>query len=85
MTDPIKTVEEFIAWTKGLQGGLILYRGLPDADWEVESSAYRRIEKSKIYRLRQYLQLLSRTILINYWTRLVYAAFGNDGTGVFPT
>ena len=47
MTEPIKSVEEFIAWTKGMQGGLILYRGLPDADWEVESSAYRRIEKSK--------------------------------------
>ena len=47
MTEPIKTVEEFIAWTKGLQGGLFLYRGLPDADWEVESSAYRRIGKSR--------------------------------------
>ena len=47
MTEPIKTVEEYIAWTKGLQGGLILYRGLPDADWEVESSAYRRIGKSR--------------------------------------
>ena len=43
MTEPIKTVEEFIAWTKGLQGGLFLYRGLANADWEVESSAYRRI------------------------------------------
>ncbi len=43
MTAPIKTVEEFIAWTKELPGGMILYRGLADADWEVESSAYRRI------------------------------------------
>ena len=47
MTEPIKTVEEFIAWTKELQGGLFLYRGLADADWEVESSAYRRIRKSE--------------------------------------
>ena len=47
MAEPIKTVEEFIAWTKELQGGLFLYRGLADADWEVESSAYRRIRKSE--------------------------------------
>ena len=47
MTEPIKTVEEFIAWTKELQGGLFLYRGLADADWEVESSAYRRIRNSE--------------------------------------
>ena len=47
MTEAIKTVEEYIAWTKAQQGGLLLYRGLPDADWEVESSAYRRIGKSR--------------------------------------
>ena len=47
MTEPIRTVEEFIAWTKELHGGLFLYRGLADAGWEVESSAYRRIRKSE--------------------------------------
>ena len=47
MADPIKTVEEFIAWTKELQGRMILYRGLADGDWEVESSAYRRVCKSE--------------------------------------
>ena len=47
MTEAIKTVEEFVAWTKELQGGMILYRGLADTDWEVESSAYRRMRKSK--------------------------------------
>ena len=47
MTEPIKTVEKFIAWTKELPGGMILYRGLADADWEVESSAYRRIRNSE--------------------------------------
>ena len=47
MTAPIKTVEEFIAWTKELPGGMILYRGLANADWEVESSAYRRIRNSE--------------------------------------
>ena len=47
MTDPITTIEEFIDWTTQLQGGLFLYRGLPDADWEVESSAYRRVCKSE--------------------------------------
>ena len=47
MTDPIKTVEEYIAWTKELKGGLVLYRGLPNSDWEVESSAHRRIRNSE--------------------------------------
>ena len=47
MTVTIETVEELIAWTKELQGGLFLYRGLADSDWEVESSGYRRIGKSK--------------------------------------
>ena len=47
MSEPIKSVEEFIAWTKQLDGQLLLYRGLADADWEVESSAYRRIRVSQ--------------------------------------
>ena len=46
MTISIVNVEGFIAWTKNLQGEMILYRGLADADWEVESSAYRRIRRS---------------------------------------
>ena len=47
MSEPIKSVEEFIAWTKQLDGQLLLYRGLADADWEVESSAQRRIRVSE--------------------------------------
>ena len=47
MTRAIKTVEEFIAWTKELRGRMILFRGLANEDWEVESSAYRRIIRSK--------------------------------------
>ena len=45
MSEPIGSVEEFLAWTKGLEGRLLLYRGLADVDWEVESSAYRRIKE----------------------------------------
>ena len=30
-------------WLKQVQGPFVLYRGLADADWEVESSGYRRI------------------------------------------
>jgi hypothetical protein len=43
----IRSVEEFIEWTEGLQGEMILYRGLARADWDVSSSAYRRVEKSE--------------------------------------
>lgn len=42
MSEPIKTVEEFIAWTEQLDGRMLLYRGLADTDWRVESSALRR-------------------------------------------
>lgn len=47
MSDLITKVEEFTAWTNELQGGMILYRGLADADWEVESSGHRRIRISE--------------------------------------
>ena len=47
MSEPIKSIEEFIAWTKQLEGRLLLYRGLANADWEVESSAHRRIKESQ--------------------------------------
>ena len=47
MSDLITNVEEFTAWTNELQGGMILYRGLADADWEVESSGHRRIRISE--------------------------------------
>ena len=46
MGEPIKTVEEFIAWTEQVKGRLLVYRGLADAAWEVESSGYRRIRQS---------------------------------------
>ena len=46
MNESIKSVEEFITWTKQLEGGLLVYRGMADADWEVSASAYRRIETS---------------------------------------
>ncbi|MDE0182654.1 MAG: FRG domain-containing protein [Caldilineaceae bacterium] len=43
----IRSVEEFIGWTEDLQGEMMLYRGLAKADWDVSSSAYRRIERSE--------------------------------------
>ena len=46
MGEPVKTVEEFLAWTKQVKGGSFVYRGMADAAWEVESSAYRRIRRS---------------------------------------
>lgn len=48
MTESIKTVEEFVAWTRTLHRGIILFRGLADEDWELESSAYRRLKKSNV-------------------------------------
>lgn len=47
MNEPTATIEEFIAWTEALHGGMILYRGLANAEWDVESSAYRRIKNSE--------------------------------------
>ena len=47
MNEPIKTVKEFMDWLDEVQGRSVLYRGLADAAWEVESSAYRRIKRSE--------------------------------------
>ena len=47
MSEPIKSVQEFIEWTQQLNGKMLLYRGLADAGWKVESSAHRRIEASE--------------------------------------
>ena len=46
MNESIKNIEEFIAWTGRLEGGLLVYRGLADTTWEVSASAYRRIKTS---------------------------------------
>ena len=43
----VATVEDFVQWTKGLQGRSLLYRGLANVNWRVESAAYRRIEASE--------------------------------------
>lgn len=47
MPDSVANVKESIDWTNELHGQMILYRGLADAVWEVESSAYRRIRISE--------------------------------------
>ena len=62
MTEPIKTVEEYIAWLRTLQGGMIIYRGLASAHWGVESSAYRRIRKSQDVSL----EVVSRGTFLRY-------------------
>ena len=43
----IRTVKGFIGWLEDVKGRFVLYRGLADAEWEVESSAYRRIKRSQ--------------------------------------
>lgn len=40
----IRTVKGFIDWLEEMKGRFVLYRGLEDANWEVESSGYRRIK-----------------------------------------
>lgn len=42
----VRTVEEFVGWTQDLDGQSLLYRGLADSGWQVESAAYRRVKKS---------------------------------------
>ena len=46
MIETITNIDEFITWTKRLKGRLLVYRGLPDVNWEVSASAYRRIKTS---------------------------------------
>ena len=40
----IRTIKGFIDWLDEVKGRFVLYRGLEDADWDVESSGYRRIK-----------------------------------------
>ena len=47
MVKTIRTIKGFIDWLEEVKGPFVLYRGLADADWEVESSAYRRIKRSE--------------------------------------
>ena len=47
MGESIKTVEGFIDWTNQGEGEPFVYRGMPKATWEVESSASRRIRQSR--------------------------------------
>ena len=44
-TERIDTIAQFMEWVNGLEGGLLLYRGLINASYEVNSSADRRIGK----------------------------------------
>ena len=47
MSESLQSVEQYIEWTKQLQGRFLLYRGLADTAWDVEASAYRRIRLSQ--------------------------------------
>ena len=65
MDEPIKNVGEFFAWTKQLKGGLLVYRGMANADWEVSASAYRRIGKLPEERLPIVFQNYIKQLLDN--------------------
>ncbi len=65
MSEPIKSVEEFIEWTKQLDGQFLLFRGLADADWKVESSAHRRIKASEEKQLPVTFQNYIKRLLDN--------------------
>ena len=58
----VQTVKEFLEWTEKLEGRSLLYRGLANADWGVESAAHRRIQasgvKSDTPALREYMSRL---------------------------
>ena len=47
MSESICSVKEFVEWTEKLEGQMLLYRGLADVDWDLESSANRRIRGEK--------------------------------------
>ena len=65
MSKPIKSVEEFIEWTKQLDGQMLLYRGLAKGNWAVKSSAYHRIELSQEKPLPETFQNYIKQLLDN--------------------
>ena len=45
MTKEISTLIEFIEWTKQFKDGQYLFRGVSNEEYEIEASAYRRLDK----------------------------------------
>ena len=43
--ESIKTINQFLMWTKELGGLRFLYRGLSNSDWKLEASGYRRLKR----------------------------------------
>ncbi len=43
--ESIKTINEFLMWTKELGGLRFLYRGLSNSNWKLEASGYRRLKR----------------------------------------
>lgn len=43
----ITTINEFLKWTRKLEGIRLLYRGLADSEWRLEASGYRRLKQEK--------------------------------------
>ncbi len=44
----VSSVAKFTEWVDELGGGNILFRGLANAEWDVESSLYRRLKHNKV-------------------------------------
>ena len=45
--DPIKTLDEFMAWTKQFDGGAHVFRGVSNEAYGIQASAYRRPEEGE--------------------------------------
>jgi len=46
-SDPIKTLDEFMAWAKKFDSGSYVFRGVPNAAYRIQASAYRRPEEEE--------------------------------------
>ena len=52
----IKTLDQFIKWTKECSRGEYVFRGVPNSEYGIQASAYRRPEKKK-RSFEKYLQI----------------------------
>lgn len=53
----IETLDEFIRWAQQLAPEEYLFRGIPNANYEIEASAYRRMKREEDINLAKFLEI----------------------------
>ena len=53
----ISSLSEFIEWVKQLGSGNYLFRGVPNAEYRIQASAFRRLKEENVRNFEKFLQI----------------------------